>query len=58
MTDDQHEKNLNAVTGDIQALSKEAYERILSLIGTAPASVIIKTVLKDYANEVQDAVDI
>jgi hypothetical protein len=57
MNDQQHTQNLNAITQDIQQLAQQAYQAILAKIGTAPASVIIRQVLKDYSLEVQSAVD-
>jgi hypothetical protein len=57
MNDQQHTQNLNAITQDIQQLAQEAYQAILAKIGTAPASVIIRQVLKEYSLEVQSAVD-
>lgn len=58
MNDSDHFQNLNAISKNIEQLAQEAFDKIKAGIGSKAFSVLLKDVLKDYSQEVQQAVQL
>ena len=58
MNDSDHFQNLNAIGKTIEQLAQEAFDKVKAGIGSKAFSMLLNDVLKDYSQEVQQAVQI